>query len=86
MGDRVAGAHTDLHSDQGAPPGEHPGRSRDPIIKVSRHRLVGVGEAGSGTLADSVGRTTGNGSRDRSKTGRADLMAKSAPGDEVSVQ
>ena len=34
MGDRVAGAHTDLHSDQGAPPGEHSGRSRDPIIKV----------------------------------------------------
>ncbi|MFZ3303847.1 MAG: 2,3-dihydroxybiphenyl 1,2-dioxygenase, partial [Mycobacterium sp.] len=34
MGDRVAGAHTDLHSDQGARPGEHPGRSRDPIIKV----------------------------------------------------
>src|ERR1700755_3224903 len=35
MGDRVAGAHTDLHSDQGARPGEHPGRSRDPIIKVA---------------------------------------------------
>jgi hypothetical protein len=34
MGDRVVGAHTDLHSDQGARPGEHPGRSRDPIIKV----------------------------------------------------
>ena len=34
MGDRVAGAHTDLHSDQGARQGEHPGRSRDPIIKV----------------------------------------------------
>jgi hypothetical protein len=34
MGDRVTGAHTDLHSDQGARPGEHPGRSRDPIIKV----------------------------------------------------
>ena len=34
MGDRVAGAHSDLHSDQGARPGEHPGRSRDPIIKV----------------------------------------------------
>ncbi|MFZ3347468.1 hypothetical protein, partial [Mycobacterium sp.] len=38
------------------------------------------------TLAASVGRTVGNGSRDRSKTERADLMAKSAPGDEVSVQ
>jgi hypothetical protein len=34
MGDHVAGAHTDLHSDQGARKGEHPGRSRDPIIKV----------------------------------------------------
>src|SRR6201998_2246084 len=34
MGERVAGAHTDLHSDQGARQGEHPGRSRDPIIKV----------------------------------------------------
>jgi catechol 2,3-dioxygenase-like lactoylglutathione lyase family enzyme len=34
MGDRVAGAHTDLHSDQGARQGEHPGRSRHPIIKV----------------------------------------------------
>jgi len=26
--------HTGLHSDQGARPGEHPGRIRDPIIKV----------------------------------------------------
>ncbi|HEY4795972.1 MAG TPA: VOC family protein, partial [Mycobacterium sp.] len=34
MGDSVVGAHTDLHSDQGARQGEHPGRSRDPIIKV----------------------------------------------------
>src|ERR1700679_2343044 len=34
MGDCVAGAHTDLHSAQGARKGEHPGRSRDPIIKV----------------------------------------------------
>jgi Trk K+ transport system NAD-binding subunit len=34
MGDRVAGAHTDLHTDQGARQGEHPGRSRDPVIKV----------------------------------------------------
>jgi catechol 2,3-dioxygenase-like lactoylglutathione lyase family enzyme len=34
MGDHVAGAHNDLHSDQGARKGEHPGRSRDPIIKV----------------------------------------------------
>jgi catechol 2,3-dioxygenase-like lactoylglutathione lyase family enzyme len=27
-------AHKDLHSEQGALPGEHPGRSRNPIIKV----------------------------------------------------
>ena len=27
-------AHKDLHSEQGALPGEHPGRSRDPVIKV----------------------------------------------------
>jgi hypothetical protein len=33
-GDHVAGAHNDLHSDQGPRRGEHPGRSRDPIIKV----------------------------------------------------
>jgi catechol 2,3-dioxygenase-like lactoylglutathione lyase family enzyme len=34
MSDHVVGAHNDLHSDQGARRGEHPGRSRDPIIKV----------------------------------------------------
>ncbi|MDT5296948.1 MAG: hypothetical protein QOG79_190 [Mycobacterium sp.] len=34
MSDHVVGAHNDLHSDQGARKGEHPGRSRDPIIKV----------------------------------------------------
>src|ERR1700682_2589207 len=34
MTDRVVGAHNALHSDQGAREGEHPGRSRDPIIKV----------------------------------------------------
>jgi hypothetical protein len=34
MGDSIVGAHIDLHSDQGARQGEHPGRSRDPIIKV----------------------------------------------------
>ena len=28
------GAHNDLHSAQGARKEEHPGRSRDPIIKV----------------------------------------------------
>src|SRR4051794_24485927 len=27
-------AHKDLHSEQGARPGEHPGRSRNPVIKV----------------------------------------------------
>lgn len=27
-------AHQDLHSEQGALPGEHPGRSKDPVIKV----------------------------------------------------
>jgi hypothetical protein len=32
-GDAV-GAHNDLHSDDGARKGEHPGRSSDPIIKV----------------------------------------------------
>lgn len=30
----VVGAHTDLHSGQGALPWEHPGRSRNPVIKV----------------------------------------------------
>jgi catechol 2,3-dioxygenase-like lactoylglutathione lyase family enzyme len=34
MSDRVVGAHNELHSDQGARKGEHPGRSADPIIKV----------------------------------------------------
>ncbi|WP_039804672.1 VOC family protein [Nocardia araoensis] len=28
-------AHQDLHSEQGALPGEHPGRSRNPVIKVA---------------------------------------------------
>lgn len=27
-------AHRDMHADQGALPGEHPGRARDPIVKV----------------------------------------------------
>ncbi|WP_059015353.1 VOC family protein [Mycobacterium sp. M26] len=31
----VVGAHNDLHSDQGALRGEHPGRSRNPVIKVA---------------------------------------------------
>ena len=30
----VVGAHNDLHSDLGARPGEHPGRARNPVIKV----------------------------------------------------
>ena len=33
MSDTV-GAHNDLHSEQGARQGEHPGRSRNPVIKV----------------------------------------------------
>lgn len=28
------GVHKDLHSEQGALRGEHPGRSKDPVIKV----------------------------------------------------
>jgi catechol 2,3-dioxygenase-like lactoylglutathione lyase family enzyme len=34
MSGHVVGAHNDLHSAQGARKGEHPGRSRDPIMKV----------------------------------------------------
>ncbi len=34
MNDAV-GAHNDLHSERGAQRGEHPGRSRNPVIKVS---------------------------------------------------
>ena len=34
MGD-VVGAHNELHSEQGAVRGEHPGRSRNPVIKVA---------------------------------------------------
>ncbi|WP_041820493.1 VOC family protein [Streptomyces davaonensis] len=30
----VSGTHNDLHSEQGARPGEHPGRSANPVIKV----------------------------------------------------
>ncbi len=30
----IVGAHNDLHSDQGGRAGEHPGRSRNPVIKV----------------------------------------------------
>ena len=32
--DTVRQTHKDLHSEQGALPGEHPGRSRNPVIKV----------------------------------------------------
>ena len=28
------GTHSDLHSEQGALAGEHPGRARNPVIKV----------------------------------------------------
>lgn len=31
----VIGTHNDLHSEQGARAGEHPGRSRNPVIKVA---------------------------------------------------
>jgi hypothetical protein len=31
---QASSAHSDLHSAQGALPGEHPGRSRNPVIKV----------------------------------------------------
>ena len=37
MTDQLIGAHNahnDLHSEQGARPGEHPGRCANPIIKV----------------------------------------------------
>ena len=34
MTDQLIGAHNDLHSEQGALNGEHPGRSANPIIKV----------------------------------------------------
>ncbi|WP_029113201.1 VOC family protein [Mycobacterium sp. URHB0044] len=32
--DEMVGAHNDLHSERGARRGEHPGRSRNPVIKV----------------------------------------------------
>ncbi len=31
----TVGAHNELHSEQGALPGEHPGRSRNPVVKVA---------------------------------------------------
>jgi len=31
----IVGTHNDLHSEQGARSGEHPGRSRNPVIKVA---------------------------------------------------
>jgi hypothetical protein len=100
MGDRVAGAHTDLHCDQGARRGEHPGRSRDPIIKVrdiawlefERPDLVraeafsrAFGFSTTIRTADELylrGTDAGS-SEDLNKTERADLMAKSASGEQV---
>ena len=35
MSDNITGSHTDLHSPDGALPGEHPGRARNPVIKVT---------------------------------------------------
>ena len=32
--DHSHGTHSDLHSEQGALPSDHPGRARNPIIKV----------------------------------------------------
>src|SRR5689334_9916316 len=34
MSEQVIGAHNGLHSEQGALAGEHPGRSKNPVIKV----------------------------------------------------
>ena len=34
MGAAAKTAHEDLHSEQGARPGEHPGRAKNPVIKV----------------------------------------------------
>lgn len=34
MTDQLIGAHNDLHSEQGARKGEHPGRFANPLIKV----------------------------------------------------
>ena len=34
MTDQLIGAHNGLHSEQGGLPGEHPGRSANPVIKV----------------------------------------------------
>ncbi|HTY31792.1 MAG TPA: 2,3-dihydroxybiphenyl 1,2-dioxygenase, partial [Mycobacterium sp.] len=34
MTDQLIGSHNGLHSEQGALPGEHPGRSANPVIKV----------------------------------------------------
>ena len=42
------GTHNDLHSEQGALRGEHPGRSRNPIDQGRRPGLARVREAGPG--------------------------------------
>ena len=34
MSEQVIGSHNGLHSEQGVLPGEHPGRSANPLIKV----------------------------------------------------
>ncbi|GAB4928911.1 hypothetical protein MAHJHV33_49770 [Mycobacterium avium subsp. hominissuis] len=38
----TVGAHNGLHSERGARKGEHPGRSRNPVIKVDDldHRIA----------------------------------------------
>ena len=44
----TGGRHSETAQRAGRLPGEHPGRSRNPVIKVARHRLAGVREARSG--------------------------------------
>ena len=42
------GTHNDLHSEQGALPGEHPGRAKNPVIKVLDLAWLEFDEAGPG--------------------------------------
>ncbi|MEU0504339.1 2,3-dihydroxybiphenyl 1,2-dioxygenase [Nocardia sp. NPDC005998] len=61
MGEHVVGAHNDLHSDEGARKGEHPGRSRNPIIKVHDVAWLEFEKpdlAGAEAFADAFGFTT----------------------------
>ena len=44
------GTHNDLHSEQGALADEHPGRAKNPVIKVARPGLAGVRQARPGGL------------------------------------